>query len=294
MTLAMTNKVFMMPSPQEMGQLVEFCKVMASSPFYQKLGPGGVMAIYLTAKEYGLPFMACLNGGLHTFDGKVTFSAIMIDALILNAGHKTEVLHLDELRCKIRFTRGDRKNDKGYKPFEFEYTIHQAQKAGYMSKNNWKTSPKDMLYSRCITGGGRKHIPEIFVGVLVAGEMVGNDSDGDVPPSGAPEPIETHTEDLPLSTELVQPKAIEYVQEAGFQEFVAKHKLYVALDEKEPVGKYRYLLETCKKANMSEVQVINSAIKNEKIFEERYQKWCQGKNPKQEDSAPAQEMKIAV
>ena len=31
---------FSMPSPQEMQHLIEFCKVMAQSPFYVKLGAG--------------------------------------------------------------------------------------------------------------------------------------------------------------------------------------------------------------------------------------------------------------
>lgn len=157
---------FNMPTPQEMDHLLGFCKVMASSPFYQKMGPGGIMAIYLTAKEYNLPFMACMNGGLHTFDGKVTFSAIMINSMIIDAGHKADLLHIDDNRCVIRFTRGDRKNDKTYKPLDYEYTIKMADKAGYLKKNNWQTSRRDMLYNRCLTGGGRKHTPEIFVEYL--------------------------------------------------------------------------------------------------------------------------------
>src|SRR5690606_18270836 len=170
----MKNLSFSMPTPQELQALIEFCKVMASSPFYQKLGAGSVLAIWLTAKEYDLPFMACLNGGLHTFDGKVTFAAIMIDALILKAGHVTEVLEANEKICRLKFTRGNRKHDKNYKPLVWEYTIENAQKAGYLSKNNWKTSLRDMLYCRCLTGGGRKHMPEVFVGILVTGELVGD------------------------------------------------------------------------------------------------------------------------
>lgn len=173
---------FSMPSPSELDHLIKFCQVMAASSFYQKLGASGVMVIYLTAKEYNLPFMACLNGGLHTFDGKVTFSAIMIDALILQAGHTIDILQLDERKCVIKFTRGDRKHDPKYVPLVYEYTIDQAAKAGYLNKNNWKTSPKDMLYSRCLTGGGRKHVPEVLVGILVAGELVGVESDSNIQP----------------------------------------------------------------------------------------------------------------
>ena len=83
---------FSMTSLQEMDQLINFCKVMAQAPFYQKLGAGGVLAIYMTAKELNLPFMACLNGGLFTYDGKVSFSGILINALMLRAGHTSDLI----------------------------------------------------------------------------------------------------------------------------------------------------------------------------------------------------------
>ena len=157
---------FLMPSLQEMAQLTDFCKTMATSPFYQKLGPGGVMAIYLTAKEYDLPFMACLNGGLHNVDGKITFSSIMINSLILKAGHTSQLIFLDHTRCTIKITRGDRKNDKNYQPLVFTYTIEDAKTADYLRKDNWKKSPKSMLYARAIIGGGRIEIPEVFMGQI--------------------------------------------------------------------------------------------------------------------------------
>lgn len=260
-------KCFSMPNQSEMQSLIDFCKVMATASFYQKLGSGGVMAIYLTAKEYNLPFMACLNGGLHTFDGKVTFSAIMIDALILNAGHTTEVLHLDEQSCKIRFTRGDRKHDKNYKPFEFDYTIQQAGKAGYLSKNNWKTSPKDMLYSRCITGGGRKHIPEVFVGVLVAGELTGTDIDAHVEPILPPNIALSDSN--PVDQINVEPPVEQYLE--GHEEFLKKHE--ICLDSASQEGKLKYISEIMKKSGKSLIYVVNSAIKNEKAFLEQFEKW---------------------
>lgn len=268
---------FSMPSPQEMQQLIDFCKVMANSPFYQKLGAGGVMAIYLTAKEYDLPFMACLNGGLHTFDGKVTFSAIMIDALILKAGHKTEVLKLDDHECTIRFIRGDRKNDKEYKGFTFTYTTAQAQKAGYLSKKNWQTSLKDMLYSRCITGGGRKHIPEVFVGVLVSGELVGDDSDGDTTPL-LPPSVAQNTNILPESNESVdKPKAIGYEPAEGYEEFCKKH----GLNDKGP--KFEYIKSVCENTKKDKVYIVNCALANEKKFIETFDKWEKDQNKKKKE-----------
>jgi hypothetical protein len=269
----MKQQSFSMPSPAEMQALIEFCKVMANSPFYNKLGPGGVMSIFLTAKEYDLPFMACLNGGLHTFDGKVSFSAIMIDALILKAGHKTEVLHIDESKVTIRFIRGDRKGDKTYKPFEYTYTLEKAKKAGYLSKKNWQTSLDDMLYCRCLTGGGRKHIPEVFVGVLVAGELVGDDSDGDIQPMLPVNVAVPTTNLLPEPTKPVEaPKQIEHVPAEGYNEFVARHGLILNSDGTVP-RKLEFVKKSAEKAKMQEVQVVNFAIRNEAEFDKKFTKW---------------------
>lgn len=276
----MKQQYFSMPSPEEISSLIEFCKVMATSPFYQKLGPGGVMAIYLTAKEYDLPFMACMNGGLHTFDGKVTFSAIMIDALILKAGHKTEVLQLDENLCKIRFTRGDRRHDKDYRPFEFTYTRAQAEKAGYMSKKNWQTSLKDMLYSRCLTGGGRKHTPEVFVGVLVTGELVGDDSDSEIAPLLPPKVAES-TNLLPNSNDLGEKTAerpqIGYTPAEGYDEFCKKH----GLNDSGP--KFEYIKSVCENTKKDKVYIVNCALANEKKFIETFDKWEKDQSKKKKE-----------
>lgn len=276
---------FSMPSPQEMQQLIEFCKVMAGAPFYQKLGPGGVMAIYLTAKERDLPFMSCLNGGMHTFDGKITFSAILINAMIINAGHTADILHLDEQRCKILFTRGDRKNNPKYKPLEYEYTIQQAEKAGYLKKANWQTSPKDMLWSRCLTGGGRKHISEVFIGVLAAGELVDDDSDQYVEINAPIEAI--HTTPAPEESSPI-PKAIEHEKSEGYEEFCQKHLLEDA--------KMAYVRKIAQATNKTEAQIINSAISNESGFLTAFEKWLASESEKKvkPQKLPAEELIAAA
>ncbi len=137
---------FAMPIGQEMDQIISVCKVLATCPYYQKLGPGGVLAIYLTAREMNLPLMMCLNGGLYTFSGLVSLSAQLMNMMIVNAGHRADVLQLDEKACKIKFWRSDRPKDNC--TFEYEYTIEMAAKAGYLGKDNWKKTPRDMVYSR--------------------------------------------------------------------------------------------------------------------------------------------------
>ena len=162
--------------------------------------------------------MACLNRALHTFDGKVTFSAIMVDALIIKAGHKADLLHLDETKCSIRFTRGDSKNDKDYQPLVYEYTIKQAEKAGYMKKNNWQTSPKDMLYSRCLTGVESTRLRCLSVSWGAIGR---DDSDGNTTPLLPPIVATQTTNLLPSPANSVEPpKQLGHVKAPNFDEFV--------------------------------------------------------------------------
>jgi hypothetical protein len=270
---------FSMPTPQEMEQLINFCKVMASSPFYQKIGPGGVMALYLTAKELNLPFMSSLNGGMYTFDGKVTLSAQFMNMMIVNAGHRADVIELNEKTCKIRFWRCDRPKDNC--TFEYEYNIQMAERAGYLKKQNWMSSPRDMLFSRCLSGGARKFMPDVLLSYYVQGEM--GEEDGHIEPvlPALPASITPISEEKPAEA----PKQIEHVKSEGYDAFCVKHAILP--DSFGQNAKYAYVQETCKKANMSEIQVVNSAMKNEKVFEERFLKWQKAKYPDLDVDTPS-------
>lgn len=277
---------FEMPCPQEMNSLIEFCKVMAQSPFYQKLGPGGVLAIYMTAKEYNLPFMACMNGGLHTFDGKVTFSAIMVNALILNAGHKADLIYLDNQKCIIHFKRGDR-HEKDYEGLEVTYTMEDARIAGYLTKDNWRKSPKNMLYSRCLTNGARIVTPEVMVGVIVAGEYVDiqvNDSNvqPQVPAHSAL--IDDQTFRSTNSNEISSKMASNELPKIDFCE-TDDYKIFC---EKLGIGtgnlteQYFEDLVLNGTKNKSKDHFIECAFKNEEGFNKMFEKWKAAKNEKTE------------
>jgi hypothetical protein len=160
-------------SEKELGQVMDTCKMLAQSPYYTKMGPGGILAIWLTAREMGLPPMMCLNGGLYTFSGQVSLSGKVINTLIIQSGHRADVLHLDEKSCKIRFVRGDRKKGEG-DTYEYEYTMEMAKNAGLTSKKNWQTNPRDMLYNRCISGGAIKFMPDVTCGAYAIGELPGD------------------------------------------------------------------------------------------------------------------------
>jgi hypothetical protein len=157
-------------SGRELGEVVETCKLLASSPYYTKMGVGGILAIWLTAREMNLPPMMCLNGGLYTFSGQVSLSGKVINMLIIQAGHRIDVLHLDDKSCKLKFIRSDRKKGDG-DTYEYEYTMEMAKSAGLTSKKNWQTNPRDMLFNRAISGGSIKFMPDVTCGAYAIGEL---------------------------------------------------------------------------------------------------------------------------
>lgn len=265
------------PMGQELMQLMELSSKLASCPFYQKMGAGGVLAICLTARELNLPFMMCLNGGLYTFDGKVTMSAQLMNMMIVNAGHRADVINLDERSCKIRFFRRDRNKGQG-DTFEYEFTLEMAQKAGYLSKDNWKKSPRDMLFSRCLSGGARKYMPDVLMNCYVFGEIIDDPNFDDSHLVNVVPDIAISNEPQPEKKAKEEPKQIEFVKAEGYDEFVTKHGLHKK-DDGEPNAKYAYVLATSLKANMPIEQVINSAIKHEAVFEEKFSKWAEKNIP---------------
>lgn len=153
----------------EIGQFMELSGVLATCPYYQKLGKGGILAIILTAKEMGLPPMACLNGGMYTFSGAVSLSAQLMNMMIVNAGHMVEVVKLDNKECTLRFTRKDRPKDRN--SFTYSFNIDMAKEANLTGKTNWKTNPRDMLFNRCLSGGARKFLPDAIMGAYLIGEL---------------------------------------------------------------------------------------------------------------------------
>jgi len=199
---------YSLPQGQELAQLMDLCRTLGTCPYYIKMGAGGVLAVALTARELRLPLMMCLNGGMYTFDGKVSLSAQLMNMMIVNAGHRADVLRLDDQGCKIRFWRCDRKSGHG-DTFEYEYTLEMAQKAGLLGKNNWKTNPRDMCYSRALSGGGRKFMPDSLMNCYAFGEIVDANFSDDHLVNVMPEVVVEG--DNSVQVQETETKVIEYV-----------------------------------------------------------------------------------
>ena len=171
----------------QISEILEISHHLASTPFYAKLGKGGVFAIILTAQEMGLPFMSCLNGGLYNVDGKVSLSAQLMNAIIQSHGHDVDIIYLNDKGCKLKFTR--KNNDGTFKEFEYEFKEEDALRAKLIyyvvekgetivkGKDNWIKYPKDMYYARALSGGAKKHFSGILICTYVHGELEDADAE---------------------------------------------------------------------------------------------------------------------
>lgn len=255
---------------EEMNKLIELCRILATAPFYQKLGPGGVLAIYLTAREMNLPPMFCLNGGLHNIEGKVVLSGQLINMMLVNAGWDIEFLELNETCCHLRFHYP---NGKRFQ--EFKYTIEDAKKAGYFGveaiddKNNkyWKRKPKenwiyhtlDMLFNRCITSGGRKFAPTVLGNCYGVGELDGDDH---IMPVGNPRdlPIEKGYESPVINKKEVVKAGIEDQSVAPLELFKQRNNIV----EGQPI--YDYVVRIANQKKVNTELAMELAFKNEETF----------------------------
>lgn len=257
-------------SIEEMNRLVEICRVLAQAPFYQKLGPGGVLAIYLTAREMGLPPMFCLNGGLHNIEGKVVLSGQLINMMLVNAGWEIEFVEMNEKCCHLKFHYPQRRRVE-----EFRYTIEDAKKAGYLGipgpngtyqkkpKDNWIYHPLDMLFNRCITSGGRKYAPTVLGNCYGVGELDGDDY---IMPVGNPKDLpavaDQSTQQNPNIAQDTQPKAIEHDQVRcdALDQFRKRHNIV----QGQPIYDYVVRISNQKKVNVDTAMEL--ALKNEATF----------------------------
>ena len=253
--------------PQELDRIIHLCGVLATCPFYQKLGPGGVLAIYMTAREYNLPPMMCLNGGMYTFSGAVSLSAELMNMMIVNAGHRVDVLELTDEICKLKFVRGDRKTGEGDTAI-FQYTIQEAHRAGLLNKNNWKTNPSDMLFNRALSRGARKFMPDVTKKAYTHEEMEEipyEEVATILPPSG-----QKAFENSPPEQKKDNPE----VKLIGHDEFFNKQFI-------EKGASFEEFVKVCAdKANMSTVRIINSAMQHSDVFEQKFIAWRDKKTPK--------------
>ncbi len=209
------------PSEHEMMVYHTMAEEAVSSKMYRPLGEKpGVMMLMLAAREYGIPPMAALNGGLNIIQGKVEISAKMMNGMIRKAGHIIQTIESTETKCTLLGKRTDRHEEE-----KVTYTIQEAQNAGLVKNGGaWTKCPIDMCYARALSRLARRLFSDVIGMGYVSGEISGNDAiepieaSVDIQPE-LPHEIEVHNDDhvdllheyLELFHNQDRPKAMTYL-----------------------------------------------------------------------------------
>jgi hypothetical protein len=117
------------------------------------------LAIIQYGRELGYAPMIALQN-ISLIKGRPSLAAHLIAARLKAAGIKIKVKEWTEKICTLGFNED----------FEFSYTIEEATNAG-LHGDNWTKYPKQMLYARAVSMGGRVYAPEVLMGVYSIEEM---------------------------------------------------------------------------------------------------------------------------
>lgn len=150
-------------------------RVVKSGLAGYKATPDSVLAVAMTGRELGLPFMASVRG-VNVIEGKPSPSAALVAALIYKA-HGDNAIRITKStadECVIRYRR------KGWPEGESEelsLTMEEAHLAEWHKnrngsvKENWTKFPKAMLRSRAITMVGQDAFPDVVLGLYTPDEL---------------------------------------------------------------------------------------------------------------------------
>jgi len=110
----------------------------------------------IAGREYGLTPLQSITE-LYMVNGKVTMSAKLIAAAIKKSGkYDYHIDIMDNETCTISFYQDKEKIG------ESTFTIKDAAKAGIVNKDVWKNYPKQMLFARAVSIGGRSFCPDVI------------------------------------------------------------------------------------------------------------------------------------
>lgn len=142
-----------------------------------------VATVCITGKELGMGPMAALSNVV-VISGRPSLGVHAIGALLRKAGAATQTLEdfvpvmglegteqegkVVDYRTTIRFMRPYR--DRIIEE-DVSFTWKDATKMGLTEKPTWKSMPKIMTWSRCLSIGARRCVPDALLGMFEVAEV---------------------------------------------------------------------------------------------------------------------------
>jgi hypothetical protein len=167
-------------------QIERMAVSVARSGLFGVKTPDQAMALMLIAQAEGLhPAIAARD--YHVINGRPALRADAMLARFQAAGGKVEWGEYTDTKVVGKFSHPSGGS------VEIAWTVKMAQDAGLTRNPTWKSYPRQMLRSRCISEGIRTVFPGVVVGTYTPEEVQDMDPAPTVrqaPPPPAPEPAE--------------------------------------------------------------------------------------------------------
>jgi hypothetical protein len=210
---------------QELGDL------LARSGFFQDARDAAQAAVKVMAgAEMGFGPIASMTG-IYIVKGRVTMGANLIAAAVRRSGrYQYRLTEHDDQHAVIDFY------ENGECVGTSTFTIQDATRAGLAGSDNWRKSPRNMLFARAMSNGAKWYCPDIFGGAVYTPDeldaTLGSDGDDvwQLPPTPVtpketahtptaeppapttdetPPPISPATEPTPAEPEPADPQPVE-------------------------------------------------------------------------------------
>lgn len=175
----------LMLSPVQWEALVKQCDVLWSSqvlPDHIKNGKVAA-AVALYGIELGISMWRAWQG-TYVSKGQISLRANLARSLCFERapGATIQLLKRDETQAIWRMGR------PGEKPFDFSFTMSDAQRGGLLEQRNrdgdvvpaaqWKQRPRNMLAARAFTDGAWATFPDVLQGASIAHLVGGTENEG--------------------------------------------------------------------------------------------------------------------
>lgn len=165
--------------------------------------PQDALIVLMAGRELGFAPMQSLRM-LSVIKGKVTLSADATVALVRRSGECVEWRCVETTPSRATYTTR-RKGDT--EPTVLTWTIEQAQRAGLVGGQGWRSYPEAMLRARCASALARIVYPDLVAGIYDPDELAA--------PLDAPRPqVETLRPVVEVKAEAVAVDVVEIVPAA--------------------------------------------------------------------------------
>jgi hypothetical protein len=151
---------------------------IATTPFVPaalRNRPEAVLAAVLYGHELGLGPMQSL-ASINVIDGRPAASPELMRALIARAGHRVDVVDSTDIAVTLTGQRADTGATA-----TVTWSTADAQRAGLMTKSNWRQYPRAMLLARATSELARTLFADVIAGLSYTPEEISHVPDWNAP-----------------------------------------------------------------------------------------------------------------